>query len=135
MKEKILETLNNLGFSLTEVGTLDYAFKYEGINFLYMYNENDENFLNLSIPGIYDLDKENILKYYTLCEKINSTLKYIKAYTLNDALWLFYERELFENDDLEGLLSRMINQLTIALLMVRNTILEMDGDETTNDNN
>lgn len=135
MKEKILETLNNLGFSLTEVGTLDYAFKYEGINFLYMYNEDDEKFLNLSIPGIYDLDKEDIIKYYTLCEKINSTLKYVKAYTFNDNLWLFYERELFENDDLEELLSRMIHELTIALLVVRNTIQKMEGEETTDDNN
>ncbi len=135
MKEKILETLNNLGFSLTEVGTLDYAFKYEGINFLYMYNEDDEKFLNLSIPGIYDLDKEDIIKYYTLCEKINSTLKYVKAYTFNDNLWLFYERELFENDDLEELLSRMIHELTIALLVVRNTIQKMEEEETTDDNN
>ncbi len=135
MKEKILETLNNLGFSLTEVGTLDYAFKYEGINFLYMYNEDDEKFLNLSIPDIYDLDKEDIIKYYTLCEKINSTLKYVKAYTFNDNLWLFYERELFENDDLEELLSRMIHELTIALLVVRNTIQKMEEEETTDDNN
>lgn len=135
MKEKILETLNSLGFSLTEVGTLDYAFKYEGINFLYMYNEDDEKFLNLSIPGIYDLDKEDIIKYYTLCEKINSTLKYVKAYTFNDNLWLFYERELFENDDLEELLSRMIHELTIALLVVRNTIQKMEEEETTDDNN
>lgn len=135
MKEKILETLNNLGFSLTEVGTLDYSFKYEGINFLYMYNEDDEKFLNLSIPGIYDLDKEDIIKYYTLCEKINSTLKYVKAYTFNDNLWLFYERELFENDDLEELLSRMIHELTIALLVVRNTIQKMEEEETTDDNN
>lgn len=135
MKEKILETLNNLGFSLTEVGTLDYAFKYEGINFLYMYNEDDEKFLNLSIPGIYDLDKEDIIKYYILCEKINSTLKYVKAYTFNDNLWLFYERELFENDDLEELLSRMIHELTIALLVVRNTIQKMEEEETTDDNN
>lgn len=135
MKEKILETLNNLGFSLTEVGTLDYAFKYEGINFLYMYNEDDEKFLNLSIPGIYDLDKEDIIKYYTLCEKINSTLKYVKAYTFNDNLWLFYERELFENDDLEELLSRMIHELTIALLVVRNTIQKMEEEEETTDDN
>lgn len=57
-----------------------------------------------------------------------------KSYVVHRRL-TFYERELFENDDLEGLLSRMIHQLTIALFMVRNTILEMDGDETTDDNN
>lgn len=135
MKEKILEALNNLGFSLTEASTFGYAFKYEGINFLYLYNESDKNFLNLSIPGIFDLDKDNTPMYYTMCEKINSTLKYIKAFTVNDSLWLFYERELFGNEDLEGLLTRMIHQLTAALLIVRNTIQKSDGEDVTNDNN
>lgn len=135
MKEKIFETLNAMGFNLTEVDTFGYAFKYEGVNFLYMYNEDDEKFLNLSIPCIHDLDKEDVIKYYALCDKINSTLKYVKAYTLNDSLWLFYERELFENDDLEELLSRMIHELTIALLVVRNTIQKMEEEETTDDNN
>lgn len=135
MKEKILETLNNLGFSLTEASTFGYAFKYEGINFLYLYNDNDEDFLSLSIPGIFDLDKENILQYHTMCDKINSTLKYVKAYSLNDSLWLFYERELSGNEDLEVLLSRMIHLLTAALLVARNTIQQSNGEETTDDNN
>lgn len=59
MKEKILEAFDNLGFNLEDNESLGYHFYYEGINFLYMYNEDDEDFLNIAVPGIYDLEDDN----------------------------------------------------------------------------
>lgn len=47
MKEKILEAFANLGFKLEDADGMGYVFDYEGIRFLYMYNENDENFCPL----------------------------------------------------------------------------------------
>ena len=55
MKEKILAAFENLGFNLEDIESLGFSFNYEGINYLYMYNEDDENFLNISVPSIYDL--------------------------------------------------------------------------------
>lgn len=81
MKEKILAAFENLGFNLEDNESLGYSFNYEGINYLYMHNEDDEDFLNISVPCIYDLEEDN-KKYEELKEKINSTLKYVKAYTL-----------------------------------------------------
>ena len=75
MKEKILAVFENLGFNLEDIESLGFSFNYEGINYLYMYNEDDENFLNISVPSIYDLEKDNKEKYEELKEKINSTLK------------------------------------------------------------
>ena len=37
-----------------------------------------------------------MLQICALLEKINSTLKYIKAYIVGNRVWLFYERELIE---------------------------------------
>ncbi len=139
MKEKILAAFENLGFNMEDTESLGYTFNYEGINFLYMYNEDDENFLNISVPGIYDLEENNKEKYEELKEKINSTLKYIKAYTLGDSLWLFYERDLSNNDDLEEVIRCMILHLAAALVFARDTIEEMDNGESDkgsdNDNN
>lgn len=87
MKEKILEAFDNLGFNLEDNESLGYHFYYEGINFLYMYNEDDEEFLNIAVPGIYDLEDDNKENYEALKEEINSTLKYVKAYTLGKGLW------------------------------------------------
>ncbi len=139
MKEKILTAFEKLGFNLEDTESLGYTFNYEGINCLYMYNEDDENFLNISVPGIYDLEENNKEKYDALKEKINSTLKYIKAYTLGNSLWLFYERDLLGNEDLEETIRRMILHLAAALMFARDTIEKMDNgesdDATDNDNN
>lgn len=139
MKEKILAAFENLGFNLEDNESLGYHFYYEGINFLYMYNEDDEDFLNISVPGIYDLEEDNKENYDVLKEKINSTLKYVKAYTLGGSLWLFYERDLLGNEDLEEVIRRMILHLAAALMFARDSIEKIDNGESDedsdNDNN
>lgn len=139
MKEKILAAFENLGFNLEDIESLGVSFNYEGINYLYMYNEDDENFLNISVPSIYDLEKDNKEKYEKLKEKINSTLKYVKAYTISDSLWLFYERDLLGNEDLEEVIRCMILHLAAALMFARDSIEKIDNGESDegsdNDNN
>ena len=139
MKEKILAAFENLGFNLEDIESLGFSFNYEGINYLYMYNEDDENFLNISVPNIYDLEKDNKEKYEELKEKINSTLKYVKAYTLGDSLWIFYERDLLGNEDLEEVIRHMILHLAAALMFARDSIEKIDNGESDegsdNDNN
>ena len=96
MKEKILEAFRELGFKLEEEEGMGYFFNYEGLNLLYMYNESDEEFLNIALPGIVEVEEDRMLQICALLEKINSTLKYIKAYMVGNSVWLFYERELIE---------------------------------------
>lgn len=138
MKEKILAAFENLGFNLEDNESLGYSFNYEGINYLYMHNEDDEDFLNISVPCIYDLEEDN-KKYEELKEKINSTLKYVKAYTLGKGLWLFYERDLLGNEDLEEVIRHMILHLAAALMFARDSIEKIDNGESDedsdNDNN
>lgn len=134
MKEKILAAFDNLGFILKETESLGYSFNYEGINFLYMYNKDDEDFLNISVPGIYELEDNSKERYEELKENINSTLKYVKAYTFGDSLWLFYERDLLDNEDLEEVIRRMILHLASALMFARDAIGKMENGES-NDNN
>lgn len=139
MKEKILAAFENLGFNLEDNESLGFSFNYEGINYLYMYNEDDEDFLNISVPGIYDLEEDNKEKYEELKEKINSTLKYVKAYTLGDSLWIFYERDLLGNEDMEEVIRHMILHLAAALMFARDSIEKIDNGESDegsdNDNN
>lgn len=139
MKEKILAAFENLGFNLEDTESLGFSFNYEGINYLYMYNEDDESFLNISVPGIYDLEEDNKENYDALKEKINSTLKYVKAYTLGKGLWLFYERNLLGNEDLEEVIRHMILHLAAALMFARDSIGKIDNGESDegsdNDNN
>ena len=151
MKEKILEAFRDLGFKLEEEEGMGYCFNYEGLNLLYMYNENDEEFLNIALPGIVEVEEDKMLQICALLEKINSTLKYIKAYMLGNSVWLFYERELIEQreqsrtcsdyaesrgkktesqlcveEDLVTIISRMILHLEAGLVFARKAMAEIE---------
>lgn len=128
MKDKILEAFANLGFHLEYAEGIGYLFNYEGMRYLYMYNQEDESFLSISLPGFYDYDDEKTGQFCALAERINSTLKYVKAYTLNGSMWLFYERELInENEDMEEIISRMVRHLENGLLFARKSIDEIEA--------
>ena len=157
MKEKILEAFRDLGFKLEEEEGMGYCFNYEGLNLLYMYNENDEEFLNIALPGIVEVEEDKMLQICALLEKINSTLKYVKAYMLGNSVWLFYERELIEQreqsrtcsdyaesrekktegqlcgeEDLMTVISRMILHLEAGLSFARKAMTEIE-ETMTND--
>lgn len=128
MKEKILEAFAELGFKLEQMDDFGYGFSYEGTNFIFMPNSDDEEFLNICVPGIYDLDEESPLTFIELMNKINSTLKYIKAYELGKSIWLFYERELFGDEDLAKVISRMILHLEAGLMFSRKAMAEIKSN-------
>ncbi len=127
MKEKILEAFISLGFKLEEEGA-GYSFTYEGLNMLLLYNEEeDESFFTISLPGILEAHDENFMHVFALTEKINSTLKYIKAYLLQNSIWLFYERELIGEEDMPLIISRMIYRLEAAMYFARKTQAEIEA--------
>lgn len=128
MKEKLLEAFSGLGFKLEEAEGMGYMFGYEGLNMLYMYNESDEDFLNIALPGIFECEEGKALQICALLEKINSTLKYVKAYLLGDSVWLFYERELLsEEEDLMMVISRMIRHLEAGYAFARKAMKEIEN--------
>ena len=127
-----MEAFRDLGFKLEEEEGMGYCFKYEGLNLLYMYNENDEEFLNIALPGIIDVEEDRMLQICALLEKINSTLKYVKAYMLGNSVWLFYEREILGEEDLMTVISRMILHLEAGLAFARKAMTEIE-ETMTND--
>ena len=141
MKEQILNTFAAMGFQLEEMEGFGYGFRYEGINYLYMPNDDDEDFLNIAVPAIVEINDENIHAAHLLMDKLNSTLKYVKANKLGDSMWLFYERELYGGEDFEKLLSRIILHLEAALNFYRNAMANIkeeldstDDDKPSGDN-
>ncbi len=134
MKEKILEAFARLGFCL-EKSDVGYEFEYEGMTLLYLCNEDDEDFLTIALPGFYEYDEENVATYCALSEKINASLKYVKAFTPGHSMWLCYERELFGGEDLEALISRMIAHLEAGVVFASKAVKAIeeqfaDSDDT-----
>lgn len=134
MKEQILNVFETLGFQLEEMEGFGYGFRYEGINYLFMPNEDDEEFLNIAIPAILEINEDNVHAAHMLMDKLNSTLKYVKANKLGDSMWLFYERELYGGEDLEKLVSRMILHLEAAMSFYRNAMTNIKNELGNSDN-
>lgn len=136
MKEKILDAFAELGFKLDQIDETCYGFSYEGAKYLSLFSDDDEDFLSISIPGIYDFEEKSPFTFIELTNKINATLKYVKAYHSEKSIWLFYERELMENDDLRTIISHMILHLDAAHTSSRKLLAEIksSADEENGDN-
>lgn len=101
-----------MGFKLEKSGDIGYSFSYEGMELLYLPDDEDEEFFSIALPCICKYKEDNVSMVAALMEKINSSLKYVKAYTLAGSVWLFYERELIsEEEDLTPVISSMIYSL------------------------
>lgn len=137
MKEKILNAFKSLGFEMEDMEDLGYGFDYEGLHYLWM-NNDDEEFLNIAIPAVYDKSDSNELEFYQVIDKLNSMLKYVKVNEIGNSMWLFYEREMIGEEDFEKLLPKMIIHLEHAVRFLRNEGEDANGgkadDEATSDN-
>jgi hypothetical protein len=133
MKEQILNTFATMGFLLEEMEGFGYGFSYEGISYLYMPNDDDDDFLNLAIPAILEVTEDNTPAALMLMDKLNSTLKYVKANEFGDSIWLFYERELYGGEDFEKLLSRMILHLEAAISFFHNLMENIKNEVDSSD--
>lgn len=121
MKDIILNAFKNLGFEMDELEDIGYGFDYEGFHYLLMYNNHDdENFLSIAVPAVFEKPESDEMEFYQVMDKINSTLKYIKVSEVGNHMWLFYEREIVDSEDFEKLLPKMIIRLEHAVRFIRN---------------
>ncbi len=137
MKQKVLDTFCELGFQLELIEELDYyLFSYEGTRLMYMPSENDEHFLNIAAACVYESEGENDMVAAKLKEEINSTLKYVKAYEMGSGVWIFHEHEISEGDDLERIISLMVQSLDTAVMFAHAKLKEMEekDEEATEEN-
>ena len=134
MKENLLETLKTLGFEVEDL-QFGYGFEYEDKHYLFLPQDNDENFLSIALPAVMDIDDEEHAGNYRLMDELNSSMKYVKATRINDNVWLFYERQLFGNEDMEQMLSAMIMALEAAVNKLHNQLQKLmdDDDEDSDD--
>ena len=133
MKENVLETLKTMGFEIEDL-QFGYGFEYEDKHYLFLPQDNDENFLSIALPAVMDIDDDEHVGNYRLMDELNSSMKYVKATRINDNVWLFYERQLFGNEDMEQMLSAMIMALEATVNKLHNQLQKlMDDDDDDSD--
>lgn len=129
MKEKILEAFKALGFKMEELDEMAFGFSYEGRNFLYIPSDNDEEFLSIALPCVLEEEDADEEIFYQIADKLNSTLKYVKAYKAFDGISLFYERELIGDEDLKMVIRKMIRHLETGLYILHRDIINSDDEK------
>ena len=139
-KEKVLAQLEELGFALEEAGEYGYFFRFEGLNVLYMPDDDDENFLRFALPSIYDVTEENKDLVLEVVNNTNMAIKYSKTCVFGDDVWVFYEYRLFGEDNLKGIIDHSMRLLQATFFLFHRKIegddslpSEEDDDENGND--
>lgn len=138
-KEKVLNQLEELGFALEEAGEYGYFFKFEGLNVLYMPDDDDEDFLRFALPSIYDVTDENKNLVMEVVNNTNMTIKYSKTCIVNDDVWVFYEYRLFGEDKLEEIVEHSLRLLEATYFLFHRKIegddsLPVEDNDMNNDN-
>ena len=87
----MLNYLREEGFCPQET-EFGIAFKCEGLNYLFFYDEDDDQYFRLMLPGIFDVTEENQPAVLQALNKVNSEIKVVKAYTpVDDEVWIGFE--------------------------------------------
>ena len=115
-KEIILDQLKAMGFEPIELGDVGYVFKYEEMNYLYMPDDDDEHFLRIVIPQLFEVTDENRVAVLEAMHDTGLMLKYAKVCIMyENAVWAIYEYRLTSTDNLAELLEHIIRVLEAAV--------------------
>lgn len=114
-KEIILDQLMAMGFEPIELGDVGFVFKYEDMNYLYMPDDDDEQFLRIVIPHLFEVTDENRVEVLDAMHETGLLLKYAKVCIMyENAVWAIYEHRLTSTDNLAELLEHIIRVLEAA---------------------
>ena len=82
--EIILDQLKTMGFEPVELGEVGYLFKYEDMNYLYQPDDDDEHFLRIVIPQLFEVTDENRVAVLDAMHETTLLLKYSKVSIMYD---------------------------------------------------
>ena len=109
--EKLEEYLKKEGFC-PEKTDFGLQFKYETLDFIHFRDDQDENFLNLFFPQIFEVTEENRADVYAALNKANADVKVAKgAVRFENAVWAGVEMLLSDNFELGDVVPRALNMM------------------------
>lgn len=84
------EYLSSEGFRHEMDNDGDIHFKYQGLNFYCRNHEGDESYFQIIMPNIYDVQGDRV-KVLEATNKVTRDTKVLKAFLVQDSLWLSVE--------------------------------------------
>lgn len=118
--ESVLEFLRTQGFcpEVDEHGSI--IFKYQMVTFLFINNDEDNEFFQLTMPFIYDVTDDNRDIVLEAVNKTNANMKVAKVCIIDESVWAFFEILLDQSPDVKDIIPRALN----ILMGARQTLYE-----------
>ncbi len=126
VKNDVLNAFSTLGFIPQEVEGMGYEIEYERLTMFYPMEEDEES-VNLIVPGIFEFTDENKDDVYDAIAKLGGKMKYVQTYIMfGNKVWLNYVHYLGENEVTPKLIEHMITVLAYGTANFHKII---NGDE------
>ena len=97
-------------------------FRYEGVNLFCGKDDNDKQFLRIIMPGIYKVDGDRT-RVLEAVNTISRDIKAIKAFLVEDYLWLAIEMFIDSTPDIDDFIERCLDILVAGRLRIAKEIL------------
>lgn len=110
-------TKSKLGLYLASEGLrpedtdFGFVFKYENLTFFVFWDDEDDQYLKLALPGIYNVDDNNRQNATAAANQVNIEWKVIKTVVYSDEVWVVAEQLIDKNPDLADLVPRTLKIL------------------------
>lgn len=107
--ELVLNFLKEQGFC-PQVDPEDgnISFKYQMANFIFINNDEDDEFFQLIMPAIFEVSDDNREIVLEAANKVNFGLKVLKACVADTSVWLFFEILLDKTPDVGDIIPRAL---------------------------
>lgn len=110
-------TKNEVGAYLSSEGLrpqetdFGYVFEYQNLTFFIIWDDNDDQYLKIALPGIFNVDDNNRDDALVAVNEVNKEWKVIKSVVTDDEVWVVAEQFVDKDPKLSDLVPRTINIL------------------------
>ena len=87
-------------------------FEYQNLTFLIFWDDDDDQYLKIALPGIFNVDDNNRDDALVAVNEVNKEWKVIKAVVMDDEVWVVAEQLVDKDPNLVDLVPRTIKILT-----------------------
>lgn len=89
-----------------------YVFEYQNLTFFIFWDDDDDQYLKIALPGIFNVDDNNRDDALVAVNEVNKEWKVIKAVVTDDEVWVVAEQFVDKDPSLVDLVPRTIKILT-----------------------
>ena len=88
-----------------------YVFEYQNLTFFIIWDDKDDQYLKIALPGIFNVDDNNRDDALVAVNEVNKEWKVIKSVVTDNEVWVVAEQFVDKDPKLSDLGPRTINIL------------------------